>query len=63
MGSDTTASSLKNHFHRTVKVLGNRQMLMLAAGRDSKDVSLDKLGLSEPKGAQKFCHLPYSFHE
>ncbi|KAM0132414.1 hypothetical protein ACHAP3_006451 [Botrytis cinerea] len=49
MGSDTTASSLKNHFHRTVKVLGNRQMLMLAAGRDSKDVSLDKLGLSEPK--------------
>ncbi|EMR83046.1 hypothetical protein BcDW1_8378 [Botrytis cinerea BcDW1] len=45
MGSDTTASSLKNHFHRTVKVLGNRQMLMLAAGRDSKDVSLDKLGL------------------
>ncbi|KAI9647275.1 hypothetical protein NHQ30_003658 [Ciborinia camelliae] len=50
MGSDTTVSSLKHHFHRTVKVLGSRQMSMLARGEDSKDISLDKLGLAEPKG-------------
>lgn len=50
MGSDTTPSSLVNHFNRTVKVLGRRQVSMLAAGADSKDVSLEKLGLG-----QKFC--------
>ncbi|KAF7887040.1 uncharacterized protein EAF02_003687 [Botrytis sinoallii] len=44
MGSDTTPSSLQNHFRRTVKVLCKRQMSMLAAGQDSMEVSLDGLG-------------------
>lgn len=63
MGSDTTPSSLNHHFHRTVKVLGRRQLSILAAGGDSKDVSLDKLGSGESKGGQKFCHLSYTSYQ
>ncbi|KAA8573967.1 hypothetical protein EYC84_005509 [Monilinia fructicola] len=57
MGSDTTPSSLINHFRRTVKILADRQVSMLAAGEDSKDVSLEMLGLGQSKGGQKFCLL------
>lgn len=59
MGSDTTPSSLINHFRRTVKILADRQVSMLAAGEDSKDVSLEMLGLGQSKGGQKFCLLSF----